>query len=147
MITEKNDLTVVLGGVEYFALLDSGVEEKVKIRAMKLKQSQTYLRLASANNESGLIELFCEMPEGWADSLSAKSQEEILKIGEELNADFMMRSAQRAAARREKLTPGFEEKAIKQIVDRLAPSLERLLPTPGLVLKPLATSPLPNSGS
>lgn len=130
MDENNTNLIAVLGGVEMTAVKDDGSTETVKVRQLKLRQSQAYLTLAQANDEAGMIELFCDKPQNWADSLTPDSQQNLLETGEKLNRDFMLCSAARRVERREKLAPGAEEKLMQAVVagvmKQIEPSLKAL---------------------
>ncbi len=57
-------------------------------------------------DENRLVELFCDKPEGWSDTLTVESFEKVVTEGEKLNADFFSRWVQRRLTRQEKVMPG-----------------------------------------
>jgi len=137
-MTHDKDLVMVAGGVDIDVQVVGGKTEKLRVRILAVDSMQIYMALIQANDEGGLIDLFLDKPSGFFKTLTAKSQADVIELGEELNADFMMRCAARVKARREKLTPGFEEKAMKALNDQLATFLPKLLPKPE---EPLTSSP------
>lgn len=60
-----------------------GSKETVKVRSIPPSKIQA-LVIALAN-EAVLIELYCDKPEGWADSLTIESVNAIADKGQELN--------------------------------------------------------------
>lgn len=100
-------VSVLAGGVSASALYRDGRMEEVIVRDLPLRELPAYLE--RVENESATVELFCGKEAGWADSLERESAEELLRIGEERNLDFLVRFARRAVERREKLIPGLGE--------------------------------------
>lgn len=98
----------LFGGLEMEADLAAGGAEKVFIRQIPIRQMPRML--AALEDENRLVELFCDKPEGWSDTLTVESFEKIINEGERLNADFFSRWVQRRLTRQEKVMPGITEK-------------------------------------
>lgn len=98
----------LFGGLELDATLISGQTERVFVRQIPIRQMPQML--AALEDENRLMELFCDKPEGWSDSLTVESFEKIVTEGERLNADFFSRWVQRRLTRQEKVMPGITEK-------------------------------------
>jgi hypothetical protein len=87
--------------------LDGGTES-VFVRQVPIQEFQRLL--LSMESEPALAEVFTARPQGWADTLVNESIEQVILVGEEINADFFSRWVQRRIARQEKLIPGITEK-------------------------------------
>ncbi len=98
----------LFGGLELDATLISGQTERVFVRQIPIRQMPQML--AALEDENRLVELFCDKPEGWSDSVTVESFEKIVTEGERLNADFFSRWVQRRLTRQEKVMPGITEK-------------------------------------
>jgi hypothetical protein len=66
--------------------------------------------MANLENENQLVELFCDRPKGWSDSITPESFEKVVQEGERMNTDFFVRWFQRRLTRQEKVMPGITEK-------------------------------------
>ena len=98
----------LFGGLEIEVALAAGGTEKVFIRQIPIRQMPRML--AALEDENRLVELFCDKPEGWSDTLTVESFEKLVTEGERLNADFFSRWVQRRLTRQEKVMPGITEK-------------------------------------
>jgi hypothetical protein len=98
----------LVGGLEVEVALTAGGKEKVFIRQIPVRLMPQML--ASLEDENRLVELFCEKPEKWSDTLTVESFEKLVTEGERLNADFFSRWVQRRLSRQEKVMPGITEK-------------------------------------
>lgn len=90
---------ILFGGAEvhitYLLEHEKDVEEEtVKVRILPLSQIPDLIK-AIGNDESKLIAVYCDKPEGWADSLTLTSQEAILERGFALNYPTLRRYQQR----------------------------------------------------
>jgi hypothetical protein len=94
----------LFGGLEIEVTLVSGGTEKAFIRQIPIRQMPQML--AALEDENRLVELFCDKPEGWSDTLTVESFEKVVTEGEKLNADFFSRWVQRRLTRQEKVMPG-----------------------------------------
>ena len=98
----------LLGGVEIEVNLVAGGTEKVFVRQIPVRLMRQML--AYLEDENRLIELFCDRPKGWSDSITVESFEKVVQEGERLNTDFFVRWFQRRLTRQEKVMPGITEK-------------------------------------
>ena len=79
---------------------------------MKIRQLPVSLYpafLAAQDDEPKMVELLCDRPAGWADTLTPEAFEAIVIAGETLNTDFFSRWVQRRLSRQERLLPGITE--------------------------------------
>jgi len=135
-------IETLLGGADYVAVKGDGTTEQVKIRQLPIKLYPLYL--ASLGSEPRLVELFCDRPAGWSDTLGLYSLEQIVTEGERLNADFFGRWNERRLAR-EKLLPAADPEKTGKVLETLAkhPALMKsLLEQAGLTL-PITSPSLP----
>ena len=98
----------LFGGAELEVVYADGQTEKVFIRQIPVRLMPQML--AALEDENRLVELFCDRPEGWSDSLKPESFEKVVLQGEALNADFFSRWVQRRLTRQEKVMPGITER-------------------------------------
>ncbi|RME73424.1 MAG: hypothetical protein D6781_00410 [Verrucomicrobia bacterium] len=116
-LTPEQRAAAVTGGRELTARHADGSTEVVHVRLLPVRLLGKYQQLAV--DEAASVELFCDRPQGWADTLAEESFIEILSVGEELNLDPLSRYLARQTARMQKLNPGYEEK----LLERLAATL------------------------
>lgn len=82
------ELITVAGGVEVeVAFQNNGSKETVKVRQIPISKLQEYLN--TLGNEAKTIELYCDKPQGWADTLTLESANRIADKGQELNGPFI----------------------------------------------------------
>jgi hypothetical protein len=98
----------LFGGADLEIRLLGGGTENVFIRQIPIRLMPQML--ASLEDENRLVELFCDKPEGWSDTLDPESFEKVVTEGERLNADFFSRWVQRRLTRQERVMPGITEK-------------------------------------
>ena len=98
----------LFGGAELEVALTAGGKEKAFIRQLPVRLMPQML--ACLEDENRLVELFCDKPEGWSDTLDPESFEKVVTEGERLNADFFSRWVQRRLTRQERVMPGITEK-------------------------------------
>lgn len=98
-----NKITTLMGGSEMTAQKLDGTSETVKVRQLPVRLLQSYL--LKLDDEAAAIELFCDKPEGWADTLTIESCAAIVTKGEELNSESFFAWLQRRVARQERLVP------------------------------------------
>jgi hypothetical protein len=96
------------GGVELEVNLVAGGTEKVFVRQIPIRLMPQMM--ANLENENQLVELFCDRPKGWSDSITPESFEKVVQEGERMNTDFFVRWFQRRLTRQEKVMPGITEK-------------------------------------
>jgi hypothetical protein len=84
---QKQELITIAGGVEMeVAYQTNGDKEIVKVRQIPISQIQTFI--FAMTDEAASIELYCDKPKGWADTLSTESASAIADKGQELNLPF-----------------------------------------------------------
>jgi hypothetical protein len=104
----SDKINTLLGGMDAVVTLLDGSSVTVRIRQLPVK---LFPRLLEAqDDESKLVELLCDQAEGWADTLTVESFEQIVTLGEGLNSDFFSRWVRRRLERQERLIPGITEK-------------------------------------
>ena len=108
-----NDLETINGGFEVEVRLIGGSCEKVFVRQLPIRLMPEHL--ARMENEPALVELFCDKPSGWSDTLTPESFEEVVIEGERLNADFFSRWLRRRLDRQERVLPGITEKLAENV--------------------------------
>jgi hypothetical protein len=116
-----DELITIAGGVELeIAYQNNGSKETVKVRQIPISKIQDFLM--AMGNEAQTIELYCDKPKGWADTLSLESANMVLDKGQEINLDFFERWWKRQAKWRKMQvgTTGEEtERRLKLIESRL----------------------------
>lgn len=103
--------------------------ETVKVRQLLVKHFPEFIKLIE--DEPKQVEFYCGKPDGWSDSLTVNSFEEVLKTGDEMNKDFFERWVQRRLARQEQVMPGMSERLQNQIISSLT-SVPKLPSSPGI---------------
>jgi hypothetical protein len=106
-----NDLETIRGGVDLEVQLIGGGTEAVFVRQMPIRQMPQLL--AALEDEPRMVELFCDRPEGWSDTLTPESFERLVAEGDRLNAVFFSRWLRRRLDRQERLLPGITEQLAK----------------------------------
>lgn len=96
-------MVTLVGGVEMTAQKLDGTTEAIKVRQLPVRLLQEYA--GKIGNEADMVELFCDKPKGWADSLTFESHGAIVEQGEELNKEHFFGWLQRQVQRQEKLLP------------------------------------------
>jgi hypothetical protein len=86
-IKQEQELITIAGGVEMeVAYQNNGDKERVKVRQIPISKIQSFI--FAMGNEADAIELYCDKPKGWADTLSMESASAIADKGQELNLPF-----------------------------------------------------------
>ena len=102
---QQQELVTIAGGVEMeVAYQNNGDKEKVKVRQIPISKIQNFI--FAMGNESEAIELYCDKPKGWADTLSVESASAIADKGQELNLPFFKAWFRRQMKWRESQQPG-----------------------------------------
>ncbi|SRR6266498_3588239 len=65
-----------------------GSKETVKVRQILLSKFSQYALLVSWGHQAEMIELYCDKPKGWADTLTAESAIAVADKGQEINLPF-----------------------------------------------------------
>ena len=98
-----NPLVIFNGGAEIEVTFNDGRREIVKIRQLPLRLMAEYGR--AHGEEDKLIALFADRDAGWVESLTQESQEAVIEIGEQLNADPFFRWTRRRLEAARRLEP------------------------------------------
>jgi hypothetical protein len=102
---QQQELITIAGGVEMeVAYQNNGDKETVKVRQIPISKIQSFI--FAMGNESEAIELYCDKPKGWADTLSVESASAIADKGQELNLPFFAAWFRRQMKWRESQQPG-----------------------------------------
>lgn len=101
----KEELITIMGGVELeVSFRNNGQNETVKVRQIPISQIQKFVM--ALTNEAEAIELYCDKPKGWADTLTIESANAVADKGQELNIPFFAAWFQRQMKWRESQLPG-----------------------------------------
>lgn len=111
----QDDLTAALGGQIVRVLRIDGGSESVRVRQLPVKLWPVYL--SNIDDEIRQVALFCEKDDAWVEELTPSSFEEIIKIGEKLNLDFLARFAERQIARNTKIAPQLTSQILARVAD------------------------------
>ena len=123
------ELITIAGGVDLeVAYQDNGRKEVVKVRQIPISKIQNFIFALA--NEAETIELYCDRPKGWADTLTIESASAIADKGQELNRPFFAAWFRRQMKWRESQQPG-------TITDTREQSQKESVPEPP---SPLASS-------
>ena len=102
---QQQELITIAGGVEMeVSYQNNGDKETVKVRQIPISKIQNFIFVMA--NESEAIELYCDKPKGWADTLSVESASAIADKGQELNMPFFAAWFRRQMKWRESQQPG-----------------------------------------
>jgi len=83
-----SELITLAGGVEMeVTFQNNGAGEKVKVRQIPISKMQEFI--LAMGDESHSIELYCDKPKGWADTLSVESANAVADKGQEINVPFL----------------------------------------------------------
>lgn len=129
---QQQELITIAGGVELeVAYQNNGDKETVKVRQIPVSKIQTFIMALA--NESEAIELYCDKPKGWADTLSIESASAVADKGQELNLPFFAAWFRRQAKWRESQQSGaiaeLEKKVEAMITKSASDSSPPLSPT------------------
>lgn len=84
----ESEIITIAGGVELMvSYQNNGENEVVKVRQIPISKIPAFL--LAMGNEADTIELYCDKPKGWADTLSVQSANEIADKGQEINLPFL----------------------------------------------------------
>jgi hypothetical protein len=102
---QLQELITIAGGVELeVAYQNNGNKEIVKVRQIPISKLQGFI--LTMGNEAETIELYCDKPKGWADTLTMESASAIADKGQELNLPFFAAWFRRQMKWRESQQPG-----------------------------------------
>jgi hypothetical protein len=98
-----NDQTIINGGEELQIFLTDGSKETVRVKLLKVKKFEDYLR--AIENEEATAELLCGKDPGWAENVTASSLLDIVEKGHDINFTTVCRWAERRANVNEAMLP------------------------------------------
>jgi hypothetical protein len=102
---EHEELITVTGGVELeVAYQNNGEKEIVKVRQIPVSKIGNFIMALA--NEAEAIELYCDKPKGWADTLKIESASAIADKGQEINLPFFVAWFRRQAKWRDSQQTG-----------------------------------------
>lgn len=136
--SKAGNFATLMGGSEVVVVKADGTDELVKVKQLAIKLFPKLL--ACGPNELAKVELYCDRPEGWSETLTPKSHEEIILEGDKLNADFFGRWRTRTEAAKA-LLPKENMGDIVQMIEVLQKTNPALMDD----LLKKATATLPNS--
>ena len=84
----SNELITIAGGVGIEVAKQDGSKETVKVRQIPISKFQQFAFAISWGNTSDAIELYCDKPKGWADTLAVASAVAVMEKGREINLPF-----------------------------------------------------------
>jgi len=116
-------MATLLGGVDLTVKKLDGTTEAVKVRQLPVRLLQTYL--LKLDDEAAAVELFCDKPEGWSDTLTIESFTAVVTEGERLNSETFFAWLQRRIARQERLVPNSTGEVGKTVLSHSLTSLPK----------------------
>ena len=129
------DSTTLFGGEELSVSFKDGTADTVRVLQLDVDSWPKYSLIA--NKEKRAVELFCNKPEGWAETLAPESFDRVIEKGEEINLPFYERWCRRMDRRNEIFNPGIGEKrrqmtleAMQRASDRATEQALSALPSP-----------------
>ena len=109
----ENKFNTLMGGKELVIWrLAEGAEREETVRVRQLPIKLYPRMLECVDDEAALVELYCDQPKGWAETLSLDSFEAIVAEADKLNADFFSRWVARRLGRMERVKPGITERML-----------------------------------
>ena len=99
-------LSHATGGVEVVAMFRTGMRETIYVRELPVSLLPSCLR--AMKNEAAIVELVCDEPAGWADTLARASFLEILQATDDLNAEFSCKYLAQRLHRQRKAIPNLD---------------------------------------
>lgn len=115
MEEEKKDteLVTIAGGVELVVTYqNNGASETVKVRQLPVSKIQQFILTMA--DEAQSIELYCDKPKGWADTLTVESANAVADKGQELNLPFFAAWFRRQMKWRESQQPPPNAGSVKE---------------------------------
>lgn len=96
-----------LGGSPVPVVFRDGRDDVALVQELSISKLNLYVQLFE--DPSKCIELFCDKPAGWADTLKPASALAVLSKGQDLNSSFLAETAALKTALREKAIPNYRE--------------------------------------
>jgi hypothetical protein len=136
---QEQELITITGGVQMEVTYQSNgngevKKENVKVRQIPISRIQDFI--FAMGNEAALIEVYCDRPKGWADTLTMESASAIADKGQELNVPFFaawFRRQLKWRATQEEQAPGSTTIAgsgASALAPSTLPSVNSPLPSP-----------------
>lgn len=91
----------VVGHTELAVSHTDGSKSDARVRQLPLSQMMRYSQVQ--DDDAAHIELLCDQPAGWGDTVAPESVDAIIAEGDQLNADFFAQWLRRRAARLERI--------------------------------------------
>jgi hypothetical protein len=127
--SSDNELITIAGGVELEVTHLDGSKETIKVRQIPVSQIQQFAFAISWGNESAAIELYCDKPKAWTDTLSFESASAIADKGQEINLPFFEAWSRRQAKWKGTIVQSAIEDAAKKLA-KASPSASSAPPSP-----------------
>lgn len=119
-MSEKTEFATIAGGTELDVLFTDGRAERVMVRQLPIRHLG---RLGAAwGNEAREIDVYCDKPGGWSESLADESFEAVIEEGRRLNFTRFSKWQERQAQVELVLE---KNPAKRELMDRVAASLEK----------------------
>lgn len=102
--------------------LPDGSNQSVRVYQVRLSELNAYANAFAANDEAALVRFYTRnKDDAFGDTLTAVAVAEVLRVGEEINADFFASWRKRCRERQETLLPG-SSKVAESMLARLRES-------------------------
>lgn len=93
----------LFGGADVTVIMLDGTEQRVMVRQLPIRAMPALL--LAQDDEAASIELYCDKPAGWTDTITRDSAERIVTEGERINSDFFGRWLARRVERYKRAAP------------------------------------------
>jgi hypothetical protein len=128
-VKSNDELITIAGGVELEVTHLDGTNETVKVRQIPISKVQQLLFALGVANEADCLELYCDKPKGWADTLIGASVNAVADKGQEINLPFFGAWSRRQAKWREAFATNQADEANKP-PDKASASASSALQSP-----------------
>lgn len=102
----------LLGGASHDITLADGTTATVKVRQIRLKEYEAAARIA--DQEFRLVELVCDQPAGWVETVSPESYELLATEMRRLNPSFFAWQGRKRADLYRNLPPAVLDRAVAE---------------------------------
>ena len=126
-----DELITIIGGVDLEVEHLDGSKESVKVRQIPVSKIQQFA--FALGNEAEMIELYCDKPKDWADTLTYESASAAADKGQEINLPFFGAWFRRQAKWRESQSAGAIadlEKKLTKLIEQASRSGSSAPPSP-----------------
>lgn len=131
---EEPTMTTINGGEEIKVMFKNGEKEFVKVRELPVALMEKYAQCIASDTAS--VELYCDKPEGWSDTLTRESFSAVADLGLELNRVFFGGWLRRRLKISETINPEGSEKIQKAFRDATANAAPPTISSPSLASSP-----------